>query len=119
MFDPLAPSCPIWLPSGNTVYSILSDKIRKFNLSHGYVEVRTPSIYKKELFEQSGHLEHYSKNMFFVGDDQCLKPMNCPAHMLIFGARKWSYRELPYRIHDQGSLFRNEISGSLSGLSKA
>lgn len=119
MFSPVSPGCPIWLPYGNTVYSTLSEKIRKFNLDHGYVEVRTPLIYKPELFQTSGHWDHYKENMFLIGDEEyALKPMNCPAHMTIFKSRQWSYRDLPYRIHDQGVLHRNEVSGAIGGLTR-
>jgi threonyl-tRNA synthetase len=122
MFHPYSPGCPIWLPNGDTVYSILSNKIRDFNKQNGYVEVRTPVIWKKELFEQSGHWDHFAKNMFKFSEDEdniyALKPMNCPGHMLIFKSQHWSYRDLPYRIHDQGLLHRNEVSGSLGGLTR-
>lgn len=119
MFSPVSPGCPIWLPHGNTIYSLLSDKIRQQNQCSGYVEVRTPIIYKPELFQTSGHWEHYKENMFIVGDDEfVLKPMNCPAHMTIFKAQQWSYRDLPYRIHDQGVLHRNEVSGAIGGLTR-
>ena len=98
--------------------------------------VKTPLIFDKKLWETSGHWEHYSDDMFRIqegdtevevtgaddGDSCCrtfgLKPMNCPAHMLIFGSKKRSYRELPLRIHDQGVLHRNELSGALSGLTR-
>jgi threonyl-tRNA synthetase len=119
MFHPLSPGCPIWLPAGNFLYSTLSDKIRQLNKRNGYVEVRTPMLFKSDLFKMSGHMDHYRDNMYLIGDSEdesALKPMNCPCHMLIFKSKKWSYRELPYRIHDQGVLHRNETSGSLSGL---
>jgi threonyl-tRNA synthetase len=119
MFSPVSPGCPIWLPHGNTVYSLLSEKIRQYNLKNGYVEVRTPLLYKPELFKTSGHWDHYKENMFIIGDEEyALKPMNCPAHMTIFAAKQWSYRDLPYRIHDQGVLHRNEVSGAIGGLTR-
>jgi len=121
MFSELSPGCPIWLPAGNTVYSLLSDKIRRLNLDNGYVEVRTPVLWKTALYEQSGHLEHYKKNMFLIDQEEeqyALKPMNCPGHMVIFKSQQFSYRDLPYRLHDQGILHRNEASGSLGGLTR-
>lgn len=119
MFSELSPGCPIWLPKGNHIYSLLSDKIRSLNLNNGYVEVRSPEIWKPKLYEISGHLEHFRKNMFEIGDeDYILKPMNCPGHMEIFRSQHWSYRDLPYRIHDQGVLHRNEASGALGGLTR-
>lgn len=120
MFSEFSPGCPIWLPHGNLVYSLLSQKIREFNLNNGYVEVRTPIIYKSELFKTSGHWDHYKDNMYQIqGDDEyALKPMNCPIHMEIFRSKQWSYRDLPYRIHDQGTLHRNEVSGAIGGLTR-
>lgn len=120
MFSEFSPGCPIWLPDGNLVYSLLSQKIREFNLNNNYVEVRTPLIYKSSLFKTSGHWQHYKDNMYQIqGDDEyALKPMNCPIHMEIFRSRQWSYRELPYRIHDQGTLHRNEVSGAIGGLTR-
>jgi len=128
MFHPLSPGCPIWLPHGNTVYSILSDKIRRLNVNNGYVEVRTPVLWKPELYNISGHMEHYAENMFFTmgqgEQDTCgeggyvLKPMNCPGHMLIFKSKTRSYADLPLRIHDQGILHRNEVSGAIGGLTR-
>jgi threonyl-tRNA synthetase len=132
MFSELSPGCPIWLPAGNAIYSVLSDKIRNLNYRNGYVEVRTPVLWKTQLYEQSGHLEHYRKNMFLIehrlsplGEPfewdtaaYAMKPMNCPGHMVIFKSKRFSYRDLPYRIHDQGILHRNEASGSLGGLTR-
>ena len=125
MFSELSPGCPIWLPNGNTIYTILQDKIRAIQKQFGYVEVRTPMLWKLDLYRCSGHLEHYEKNMFFTqdGDDGlpefALKPMNCPGHMEIYkakGAR--SISELPLRMADQGVLHRNEVSGALTGLTR-
>ena len=122
MFHPYSPGCPIWLPRGNTLYSILSNKIRKFLVQNGYEEVRTPVLWKKQLFEQSGHWSHFADNMFKIEDDEketyALKPMNCPGHMLIFKSQQFSYQDLPYRLHDQGMLHRNEVSGALGGLTR-
>lgn len=121
MMHPYAPGCAFWLPKGNTMFQILSDKIRKFNKKNGYVEVRTPQLFKKDLWETSGHWEHYKENMFNFEEPEetySLKAMNCPSHMLIFKNKLRSYKDLPLRIHDQGVLHRNEVSGALSGLTR-
>lgn len=136
MFHEYAPGAPFWLPKGEHVYNLLSTRMRSVLVGEGYVSVKTPLIFDKKLWETSGHWEHYSDDMFRIqegdtevevtgaddGDSCCrtfgLKPMNCPAHMLIFGSKKRSYRELPLRIHDQGVLHRNELSGALSGLTR-
>ncbi|MEZ4320703.1 MAG: threonine--tRNA ligase [Myxococcota bacterium] len=133
MFHDWAPGAAFWLPNGEVLYHILADRMRTLLLSDGYVAVRTPLLFDKKLFETSGHWDHYQENLFHfaeghfhegtAGEDEehktiGLKPMNCPSHMLIFGSRKRSYRELPMRIHDQGVLHRNELSGALSGLTR-
>ncbi|MCS6915694.1 MAG: threonine--tRNA ligase [Myxococcales bacterium] len=120
-FEPLAPGCAFWLPRGAVLWNTLSQWMRGLLLSHGYVEVRTPLIFNKRLWEISGHWEHYQDNMFVMeaeGQVYGLKPMNCPSHMLLFGARRRSYRELPLRMHDQGVLHRAEPSGTLGGLTR-
>lgn len=128
MFHELSPGNPIWLPAGNTIYSILSDKIRKLNKDNGYVEVRTPIMWNTELYNTSGHWEHYHENMYLIdnllinpeedGPLYALKPMNCPGHMLIYKSQQFSYADLPYRIHDQGILHRKEVSGAIGGLTR-
>ena len=80
-----------------------------------YEEVVTPNIFNVDLWRTSGHADHYKENMFFIDIEKAefgLKPMNCPAHCLMFGARKRSYRELPMRLADFGVLHRNEFSGA-------
>ena len=119
---PESPGSAFWLPKGTIIYNLLSEKVRKLYLSEGYYEVRTPLIYDNSLWKTSGHWEHFKENMFFVDDGgelkSALKPMNCPAHMLIFKSKRHSYRELPYRLHDQGVLHRNEVTGALGGLTR-
>jgi len=112
------------------LYQSLLNRIRQLNEANGCQEVRTPLIWKSELYATSGHLDHYAKNMFFVSDkpagesheegheDQCLKPMNCPGHMEIFRSKQWSYRDLPVRFAEYGPLHRNEVSGALGGLTR-
>lgn len=121
---PESPGAIFWLPKGTTVYNTLAQKARKLYLSTGYNEVRTPLIYDKSLWKTSGHWEHYRDDMFTFDDGEGnpksgLKPMNCPAHMLIFKSKRRSYRELPFRLYDQGILHRNERTGALSGLVRA
>ena len=133
MFHDWAPGSAFWLPKGEDLYHTLSESMRSLLLSEGYVSVRTPQMFDKALWECSGHWHHYQENMFhfpeghFVEgasdeeDDSrilAMKPMNCPSHMLIFASTRRSYRELPLRIHDQGVLYRNELRGALSGLTR-
>ncbi len=121
MFHEYSPGSIFWLPKGTVLYNLLAERIRTYNLRNGYVEVKTPQLFKKQLWEISGHWSHFKDNMFnFVDGDETysLKPMNCPSHMLIFKSKHWSYRDLPYRIHDQGVLHRNEVHGALSGLTR-
>jgi threonyl-tRNA synthetase len=111
---------PIWLPNGE----ILKNEIEKFanetEERYGYEKVTTPVLAKKELFEASGHLPHYAESMYppMEMDDGTyyLKAMNCPMHHLIYRNKKRSYRELPLRIAEYGTVYRNELSGTLSGL---
>ena len=111
---------PIWLPNGE----ILKNEIEKFanetEERYGYEKVTTPVLGKKELFEASGHLPHYAESMYppMEMDDGTyyLKAMNCPMHHLIYRNKKRSYRELPLRIAEYGTVYRNELSGTLSGL---
>ena len=111
---------PVWLPNGE----ILKSEIEKFAVeteeSYGYVRVTTPVLGKKELFEMSGHLPHYSDGMYppmkMDDGEYYLKAMNCPMHHLIFSNSKRSYRELPIRIAEYGTVYRNELSGTLAGL---
>ncbi len=121
MTHPWAPGAAFWLPKGTVLYQTLSDCMRRLLLSEGYVEVKTPLVFNKALWERSGHWEHYQDNMFsFQSEEQTfsLKPMNCPSHMLVFGSRRRSYRELPMRLHSQDVLHRNEASGTLGGLTR-
>lgn len=123
-FHPYAPGAAFWTPKGTALYQTLSDYMRKLALEHGYVEVKTPLLFNKGLWEKSGHWGKYKENMFLVLDsetqehDCSLKPMNCPSHHLFYGFAKHSYRELPIRMHTQDVLHRNEASGTLSGLTR-
>lgn len=120
---PESPGSVFWLPKGAFIYNLLSEKVRKLYLSEGYQEVRTPLIYDSSLWQTSGHWEYFKDDMFLIENEEgepttALKPMNCPAHMLIYKSTLHSYRDLPFRLHDQGVLHRNEATGTLSGLSR-
>ncbi|HXG65890.1 MAG TPA: threonine--tRNA ligase [Blastocatellia bacterium] len=117
-----SPGVPFWLPKGTVIYHTLQEKVRRLLMHNGYVEVKAPLLGSENLFKTSGHWGHYKENMFIVtdeaGDDYGLKPMNCPMHMLIFGAKRRSYRELPLRLSEQSVLHRNERTGALAGLTR-
>ena len=121
MFHPWAPGEPFWLHKGTRLVNTLTNYMRAVLAPEGYLEMRTPLVFNKALWETSGHWDHYRENMFlFEAEEQSygLKPMNCPGHMLVFGSEMRSYRDLPYRIHDQSVLHRYEASGVLSGLTR-
>jgi threonyl-tRNA synthetase len=120
-FHQLSPGSCFWLPHGARIYNKLIDFIRKEYWARGYTEVITPNIFNLQLWQQSGHAQHYKDNMFIFdveGAEWGMKPMNCPAHCLMFGHRLRSYRELPIRYADFGVLHRNELSGALTGLTR-
>jgi threonyl-tRNA synthetase len=120
-FHQLSPGSCFWLPHGARIYNTLINFIKKQYWTRGYEEVITPNIYNLQLWEISGHAQHYKDDMFiFEVEDQewGMKPMNCPAHCLMFKHRLRSYRELPIRFADFGALHRNEISGALTGLTR-
>jgi threonyl-tRNA synthetase len=120
-FHPWAPGAPFWLAKGTTVYNLLADYMRQVLFPAGYVELKTPLIFNKALWETSGHWQHYRQNMFLVeseGEQMGVKAMNCPGHMLVFASEGRSYRDLPLRFHEQTALHRNEASGVLSGLTR-
>jgi threonyl-tRNA synthetase len=120
-FHQLSPGSCFWLPHGARVYNKLIDFIRQQYWLRGYEEVITPNMFNLNLWEISGHAQHYKENMFvFDVENQefGMKPMNCPGHCLLFKHRLRSYRELPFRVADFGVLHRNEVSGALSGLTR-
>jgi threonyl-tRNA synthetase len=121
LFHPWAPGSAFWLGKGTTLYNTLANYMREVLFPAGYVEVKTPLIFNKALWETSGHWQHYRQNMFQIesGDEpMAVKAMNCPGHMLVFGSELRSYRDLPIRLHEQTALHRNEASGVLSGLTR-
>ena len=121
-FHPWAPGAAFWLGHGTTLWNLLAEYMRSTLFPSGYVELRTPLVYNKKLWETSGHWEHYAENMLQLeseGETFSLKPMNCPGHMLVFASEGRSYRDLPLRYHDQSVLHRDEASGVLAGLTRA
>jgi len=129
-----SPGSPLFLPKGARMFNKLSNFLRAQYEHFGFQEVITPTIYKKSLWEKSGHWENYAEDMYSVtgrgasggkeerqiGQDEeyGLKPMNCPGHCLLFASKQRSYRDLPIRYADFSPLHRNEISGALSGLTR-
>ena len=122
-FDEHSPGSPLWHPKGMTIYNELEAVRRRENTRRGYLEVKTPLIYDKALWITSGHWEKFRENMFLIPgdtDEQTygIKPMNCPGHMLLYGSRLRSYRELPIRYAEAAPLHRNELAGTLHGLTR-
>jgi threonyl-tRNA synthetase len=116
-----SPGSPFWHPKGMVIWNALEDLRRRENARRGYVEVKTPLLYDVDTYVTSGHYENYRENMFFVqgAEDEkplALKPMNCPGHMLLFGSRLRSYKELPLRYAESSTLHRDELGGTLHGL---
>jgi threonyl-tRNA synthetase len=126
-FHQWAPGAAFWLDKGTTLYHTLANYMREVLLPNGYVEVKTPLIFNKALWETSGHWSHYRQNMFIIepspgegpdGEQLAVKAMNCPGHFLTYASEVRSYRDLPLRFHEQTPLHRNEASGVLSGLTR-
>lgn len=120
MFHETAPGMPYWLPKGLRVLNELVRFWREEHERRGYQEIRSPLVNKKELYERSGHWEHYRDDMFIMEtpDEEVygMKPMNCPNAMIVFGSKTRSYRDLPLRLSDMDILHRFERSGTLAGL---
>ncbi|MBX3133367.1 MAG: threonine--tRNA ligase [Gemmatimonadaceae bacterium] len=130
-FFPHAPGAAFWTPRGTTMWNALEGFVRE-RQQEAFLEIKTPLLYTKKLWEQSGHWGKYRENMFLVWDKEqaeagasadealsmSLKPMNCPSHHLYYAASKHSYRELPKRFVTFDVLHRNELSGALSGLTR-
>jgi threonyl-tRNA synthetase len=118
---PWAPGATFWDGKGTLLYNMLADYMRDVLLPTGWIEVKTPLVYNKALWETSGHWQHYRQNMFLIeseGEQMGMKAMNCPGQYLLYASRTHSYRELPLRFHEQTPLHRNEASGVLSGLTR-
>lgn len=113
------PGFPFFHPKGMILRNALEDFWRQEHRKRGYMEIKTPIILNRSLWEQSGHWDHYKENMYFTKiDDQdfCVKPMNCPGGMLMYKTKLRSYRDLPLRIGELGLVHRHELSGVLHGL---
>lgn len=120
-FDPLSPGSAFWEPHGARVFNKIVEFLKEQYWDRDFDEVITPNMFHSDLWKQSGHWQHYKDDMFIQKvdkDDFGLKPMNCPAHFLMFGHRDRSHRDLPLRFADFGVLHRNEASGALSGLTR-
>ena len=114
-----APGMVFWHPNGWTMYQVLEQYMRQVQRDNGYLEVKTPQVVDRVLWERSGHWSNYADNMFTTHSesrDYAIKPMNCPCHVQIFNQGLKSYRDLPLRLAEFGACHRNEPSGSLHGL---
>ncbi len=113
---------PLWLPKGAVVRRVLEDYIVEQERLQGYEHVYTPDLAKVELYQRSGHWQHYHEDMFppmkLEHEEMVLRPMNCPHHILIYESKKRSYRDLPVKLAELGTMYRYERSGVLSGLSR-
>jgi len=121
--DTIGPGLPLWLPKGAIVRSILERYIVDLERSLGYQHVYTPQLARVELYQRSGHWDHFKDNMYppmlFEDEEELvLRPMNCPHHVVIYQHELRSYRDLPLRIAELGTMYRYERSGVLSGLSR-
>ena len=119
MMDEAGPGFPFFLPNGITLKNVLVDYWREVHKRYGYVEISTPIILNRQLWERSGHWEHYKDNMYTTvidGEDFAIKPMNCPGGMLVYKNEPHSYRDLPLRVGELGIVHRHELSGALHGL---
>jgi threonyl-tRNA synthetase len=121
-FDEHSPGSPFWHPKGMVLFNVLEDLRRRENARRGYLEVKTPLIYDQALWVTSGHWDKFRENMFLIPVDEehvyAIKPMNCPGHMLLYGSAMRSYRDLPLRYAEAAPLHRNELVGTLHGLTR-
>lgn len=114
-----APGMVFWHPNGWTIYQVLEQYMRKVQNDAGYLEIKTPQVVDRVLWEKSGHWEHYSDAMFVTESEKrtyAVKPMNCPCHIQVFNQGLKSYRDLPMRLAEFGCCHRNEPSGALHGI---
>ena len=113
------PGFPFFLPKGMAIKNALIDYWRDIHYRDNYVEVSTPMIMSRHLWETSGHWDHYKDNMYATkidGEDFCIKPMNCPGGVMVYRSQPHSYRELPLRVGELGVVHRHELKGALHGL---
>jgi len=118
-FHDEAPGFPFWHPKGITIRNTILDYWRKIHIENDYQEIQTPIILSNELWQTSGHWDHYKENMYFVKIDDCdyaVKPMNCPGAILVYKSKQHSYKEFPIRYAELGLVHRHEKSGVLHGL---
>ncbi|HTX44857.1 MAG TPA: threonine--tRNA ligase [Solirubrobacteraceae bacterium] len=118
-FSEVAPGAAFWFPAGTEVFNSLINLSRDMGRERGYVEVKTPQLYDRTLWETSGHWDKYGGNMFvteYEDRQMALKPMNCPGHCKLYSLTQHSYRDLPIRLWEPGLLHRREPSGTLHGL---
>lgn len=119
MISEYGPGFPFWLPNGMIVRNEIEKMWREVHARHGYLEINTPIILSRELWETSGHWEHYKENMYTTLIDEkqfAIKPMNCPGAILVYKNNLHSYKELPLRYAELGHVHRHEASGALNGL---
>ena len=120
--DLIGKGMPLYLPEGYTLWRSLQNYITDKEIAYGYKHVHTPDVGTKQLYETSGHWDHYKENMFPAmevdGETYVLRPMNCPHHMVIFGNSIHSYRDLPLRIAEIANDFRYEAAGACKGLER-
>jgi len=120
-FHDVSPGAAFWHPKGWTLYRTLENAMRELQARRGYQEIYTPPLVARKLWEQSGHWDLYREHMFLFeseGQTFSLKPMNCPESTYVYRSRVRSYRDLPLRLAEYGKLHRNELSGTLSGLTR-
>ncbi|MCF7866824.1 threonine--tRNA ligase [Candidatus Woesearchaeota archaeon] len=120
-FHEYSPGSPFFFPKGTEIYLQLMNFVREEYKKRGYEEVITPLLYDKELWETSGHWDHYKDDMFVIKVDDrefSMKPMNCPSHALMYKTKTRSYKDLPWRVADFAPLHRNELKGVLGGLTR-
>lgn len=122
LYQEVGPGHVVWLPAGATIRRELQRWIEDLELERGYEHVITPAVAKRQLYERSGHWAHYQDAMYPLmerdGEEYCLRPMNCPHHIMIYQAEQRSYRELPLRIAELANMHRWEKSGQVSGMSR-
>ena len=120
--DLVGKGLPLWLPNGASIRRVLERYITDLEIRHGYDHVYTPVLGGADLYRTSGHLDHYNEDMFpimQVDDEEfVLRPMNCPHHMTVYGTKPRSYRDLPIRVGELGTMHRFEKSGALTGLER-
>lgn len=120
-FHDVSPGSAFWHPKGQRLWRTLEAAMRELQDRRGYEEISTPILVHQKLWQQSGHWDNYAENMFLVeseGQTFSLKPMNCPESTIVYRSKLRSYRDLPIRLSEYGRLHRNELSGTLSGLTR-